>query len=532
MKNINLLDCTLRDGGYYNNWNFSIIDANKYLKQIYAAKINTVEIGFKFLKKNNNYGYFAYINKNILRKIIKSRNTNLAVMINADDFISKKVNKIFNKKFRQDLSNISIIRIAVHFKDIYKISKYLKKLKLLDFKICLNLMQINSVNNSDLSKCLNFYKKNSLVDVFYFADSFGNLNPQKVKNICKTIKKNWSKDFGIHSHDNCGLALKNSVQAFKSGANWIDGTIQGMGRGAGNVKTEDLIRYFGKNYKIKSISNISNNLFSKLKQKYKWGKSKNYKFAAKYNIHPSYIQALEADDRFNKKIINKIIKDLSKIETKKYDPRLLEKISFENNLYKGKWDATNWCKGRTVLILGQGKTLKSKSAVKKLKKFIINYQPLVICINLNNNIPKNFIDYYVSSSEMRLFVDHHLYSKLKKTIIIPLNRFKKIIKNKKKLNILDYGSKIFNGKFICKKNYVILPNNQSFGYALGLSLIGKAKDIVLAGFDGYSPGHIKQIEMENIFKLFYKNYSKMSIKTLTKTIYPVKYNYQYLRKLL
>ena len=55
-RNIKLLDCTLRDGGYYNNWKFSINDANRYLKQVYSSGIDVVEVGFNFFEKNPNYG--------------------------------------------------------------------------------------------------------------------------------------------------------------------------------------------------------------------------------------------------------------------------------------------------------------------------------------------------------------------------------------------------------------------------------------------------------------------------------------------
>ena len=77
------------------------------------------------------------------------------------------------------------------------------------------------------------------------------------------------KEFGIHAHDNCGLALKNSIRANKCGATWIDGTIQGMGRGAGNTKTEDLLSYFKKfNYFPKKIESISKGYFLHLKKQY------------------------------------------------------------------------------------------------------------------------------------------------------------------------------------------------------------------------------------------------------------------------
>ena len=69
-KNLKLLDCTLRDGGYYNNWKFKIKDANKYLKQIYRAGVDVVEVGFNFFDKNSKYGKFAYANKELAKNLL------------------------------------------------------------------------------------------------------------------------------------------------------------------------------------------------------------------------------------------------------------------------------------------------------------------------------------------------------------------------------------------------------------------------------------------------------------------------------
>ena len=89
-KNLKLLDCTLRDGGYYNNWKFNIKDANKYLKQIYKAGVDVVEVGFNFFDKNPNYGKFAYANGELAKKLLKSNKTKLAIMINGSDFFKIK----------------------------------------------------------------------------------------------------------------------------------------------------------------------------------------------------------------------------------------------------------------------------------------------------------------------------------------------------------------------------------------------------------------------------------------------------------
>ena len=176
----------------------------------------------------------------------------------------------------------------------------------------------------------------------------------------------------VHSHDNCGLALKNSIQAFKSGATWIDGTIQGMGRGAGNVKTEHLLSYFKKfDYSSRSIQSISKNYFSDLKKKYKWGKSKYYRKAAKFNIHPTYIQMLQTDGRYTKREIINSINSLKKIIATSYDPRLLEESFIDNKNIKGNWKVNNLFRNKNILLLGQGNSLSNKYNLNKIKNYIL-----------------------------------------------------------------------------------------------------------------------------------------------------------------
>ena len=524
-KKLTVLDCTLRDGGYYNNWQFNLKDVNNYLKQVYSSGIDVVEIGFYFFEKDKNYGDFAFVDKKILKKIIKSKNTELAVMINGSDLLKIKGNyiSVLNKVFKKKKLDFSIIRIAAHYGSVFKLIRFIKHLKYLGYKICLNLMQVNTIKTIELKKCLKQLKLSQSVDVFYFADSFGNLNPKKIKKICKTIKENWHKEIGIHSHDNCGMALKNSIQAFKSGVTWIDGTIQGMGRGAGNVKTESLLNYFKKlKYKPKTIKKISSLYFSNLKKRYKWGSSKFYKFAANFNIHPSYVQELCKDNRYTKKEIENMIIHLSKINAKSYDPKILGKFHFMRKKTEGKWNAKDWCSNRTILLLGQGPSLKNKKNINMLEKFIVKNKPLVLSININNYVPKEFIDCYVTCNETRMLVDHKNYEKLNKTFILPLKKLRSFTNIKNNNNFLDYGIEIKNNKFKCFKNYTVLPSNQSFGYAAALSIIGGTSKLILAGFDGYQKDHLFHLEMEKIIKLIKGKYPKIKLNTLTKSNYNLK----------
>ncbi len=525
MNTIKLLDCTLRDGGYYNNWNFQDTQVANYLKQINQSNIDVVEIGFHFFEKNYKFGEFAYISEKKIQKYINNKiKFKIAIMFNGSDFIEKKFN--FKKKIQSVFNNntrkISIVRIAVKYKDLLKMKKYLSEFKKKGVKTCLNLMQINTIKKEDLINCIKLIKSWNNVDIFYFADSFGNLNPKHVKNLCITIKKYWKKEFGFHSHNNCGLAFKNATEAYKHGATWIDGTIRGMGRGAGNVSTESLLKYFNKyNYLSSKIRNISEGYFDDLKKKYKWGPSKYYKYAAKFDIHPSFIQELTKDKRYNKKEINKLILNLSKVNAKSYDPKFLNKPSIIKNKNKLIWNSSSWCQSRDILILGQGPSLKDKKNIKIVEKFILLKKPLILSININKLIPEKLIDYYVTCNEPRIIVDHQNYSKLDKPIILP----EKILKSlgfKKTYKVLNYDFEIKYNEFRCYKNYTIIPNNISFGYAISISIIGGANKIFLAGFDGFEGGYKLNYEMNKIFHLSKKNYPKAKIMTLTKSKYDVK----------
>ena len=521
LDKVKLLDCTLRDGGYYNNWNFHFPSVKKYLKQIYSSRIDVVEIGFNFFEKNPNYGQFAYADQKLIKKIPKNNKTKIAIMVNATDLLKIKgdYKKFLGKNF-SNTKNLEIIRIATHLKDYKKIIKHLKYFKSINLKVFFNLMQINNVSKKKLKDCLDTLRKSNCVDVFYFADSFGNLKPNDVKKICNFIKKNWYKEIGIHSHDNCGLALKNSIQAFKSGATWVDGTIQGMGRGAGNVKTENLLKYFKKfNYNLKSIEQTSKYYFLYLKKKYKWGKSNYYKIAAKFNIHPTYIQMLQTDGRYSKREIINSINSLKKIVATSYDPLLLESSFLDNKNIQGEWRADNFLKNKNVLLIGQGFSLSFKKNLDKIEDFILKSKCTVISINLNKFIPDYLVDYFISSNERRILVDHQKYNNLSKPIIIPKNKLKKIKKDYQKINYLDYGVTVKSKRFIFKNNYAILPYNLTFAYAMAVALAGKAKEITLAGFDGYKKNQRENIEMQKTINMILKHNKSLKIKSLTKTGY-------------
>ena len=192
-----------------------------------------------------------------------------------------------------------------------------------------------------------FFKKKN-IRALYFADSLGALEVKRFKKIIKLLNENWNKELGLHAHDNLKFALKNSEYAIKNNFKWIDSTIMGMGRGPGNLKTEEIIKKFDKN-QVLIINKLKNKYFKKLKQKYKWGTNKYYREAAKKKIHPTYIQNMLADIKYRKKDYEIILKSLASVDSKKFNPH---KLFLSSNIYnkqkKVKCSLSNELTGRNI----------------------------------------------------------------------------------------------------------------------------------------------------------------------------------------
>ena len=520
--NIKILDCTLRDGGYYNNWNFNNKLVNEYISSINQSNIDVVEIGFRFLKKNNN-GTFANTKENIINKINFRKNLEIALMINSSDLdFSKNYKKQLSKYFlNKKKSKISVIRFATHLKDIKKVVPHIKYLKKNGYKIAVNLMQIDKVKNSSLSEVLKLLTEIKSVDVFYFADSFGNLNPQNIEKICRNIKNNWTKDFGFHAHDNCGFALQNCLSAINHGAKWIDSTIQGMGRGAGNVSTEDLLcsiqEYQNFKYDTKPIFQLSQNSFKSLKEKYKWGKSLYYHLSAKFNIHPSYIQELLIDDRYNHDEIINIIYSLKNLKSVSYSPIKLQNIIEEKINFKSAWNASGWCKNKNILILGQGQSIKKNKNL--ITNFIKKNKCKVISLNINERIESKFINKYVACNETRMLIDYRKYLKINNKLILPTDRLKKILGKSTPRKVKNYGMIIKKNSYKVFKNYCELPKSLVFGYAVSICIAGEAKKIYLAGFDGHKKNILLNNEFNNYIYFIKKELPSLNLISITPSYY-------------
>ena len=297
MATLKLLDCTLRDGGYYTNWNFDKQLVRDLINALDFAKVDIIELGYKSPKKG---GIYRKCNDRYIWDILDNVspvNSSLAFMIDAKDFV--KNNKVDYSLLEDTIHNsysspFSICRLAIKIEELKHALAIGKFVKEKGYRLIVNVMSISLLGEDQIISLKELEELE--LEALYFADSYGNLTPKYVEKVIKSFLK-FNIPIGIHTHDNLGLAFANCIKAIEEGASYIDGTLLGMGRGVGNVKTEQLISYLESkklSYKSKPVNKFVYKWMKPLLQKYEWGFTHNYLISGLKHIHPLYTQTLQS----------------------------------------------------------------------------------------------------------------------------------------------------------------------------------------------------------------------------------------------
>ena len=525
---VQVLDCTLRDGGYYVNWDFDPDTVRKYLAALATAKVNLIEIGFRYLPGNKFQGAFAYSTDEYLAELPLPKDTPVAVMVNASEIINhnggeeKAISYLFNNK---ENSPVDIVRIAVKATDVSGCEGIANMLSALGYRVFVNMMQIDSVPPDEITNLAKIVSNWGCVEVLYFADSFGSLEPSSIDCIVQSIKQSWSNPIGIHAHDNKGLALSNSLAAIECGVSYVDCTINGMGRGAGNTKTEYLLVELAKEqqqgYFPDAVFPLVLQEFNALQKEHEWGPNIYYYLSALHGIHPTYIQEMLGDERYGTDQILSSINFLKKGKAPFF--------SFENMIRAaagvdgdefGSWSVAGMFEGQTVLVISAGPSTKKYKAA--IEQYVKKHQPFVLCLNVNDSVSHELVDAYVACHETRILIESDKYESLGKPIIIPLSRVPSSIRGAlNNVEMLDYGLRISTEEFSIQDKGCVLPKPLALSYAIAAANAGGADKIVMVGIDGYHESDKRQKEMAEILSRHHEHPESISMVALTPTTYPI-----------
>jgi 4-hydroxy 2-oxovalerate aldolase len=328
-----ILDCTLRDGGYYTNWCFDADLVKKYLQAVEVAGVDYVELGLKTPDSKKDLGAFAYCDETFLSTLALSSKQSYGVMVNGKDYVysTRGCEKEVKRNFvPQSESPLSFVRIAIHYKDLENTRELSELLKGLGYQVKLCLMQISERSTEELKNLCEKITEWDHFETLYMNDSLGALRPKDIEPLMTWLRLHWKGKLGLHAHDNLGCAFANSLEALDQNIELIDGTVRGMGRGAGNTKTEYLVDEVKNHNGNSLLYNLVIDEFAELHGRYQWGDSLAYFLSGKQGIHPSYIQELSLNQTLEPEKVVEVLQVLTEKSPLMYDKNLLSSLTQPN----------------------------------------------------------------------------------------------------------------------------------------------------------------------------------------------------------
>jgi len=285
-EQIKVLDCTIRDGGLINNHDFDLRFVREVYKAISQAGVDYMEVGYKNSKElfsPKEYGLWKFCDDDEIKRItegIKSH-TKISVMVDVG-----RVNVDDVKPASE--SPVDMIRVAAYVKDIDKAIYMVNHFQEKGYETTINIMAISRDQGTELNEALHQIEEESKIKTLYIVDSFGALYQEPVERLiklAKTILK--TKEVGFHGHNNQQLAFSNTIEAIIHNANYLDGTVYGIGRAAGNCPLELLIGFLkNPKYNLRPILELISRELIPLRKKIEWGYIIPYAISGMMNEHP------------------------------------------------------------------------------------------------------------------------------------------------------------------------------------------------------------------------------------------------------
>jgi len=522
-----VLDCTLRDGGYYNAWDFPETLIQQYVIAMQAAGIDTIEIGLRSLKNSSFSGACAYSTDDFLRSLSLPESLTIGVMVNGSELVGEAPQQEVLKRLfplPANESPVDLVRIACHVHEFSKALPVVTWLKVRGYQVGFNLMQVAGRSESEI-KALARQANEYPLDVLYFADSMGSMTPEQTAQTVKWIRSEWQGAIGIHTHDNLGLALSNTLRALDEGVSWVDATVTGMGRGPGNARTEELAIEIaarrGKPISLVPLMALVRKHFKPMQAQYGWGTNPYYYLAGKYGIHPTYIQEMLSDSRYGEEDILAVIEHLRQEGGKKFSLNTLDAARhFYRGTPSGQWEPERLFAERDVLLLGTGPGVaKYRQA---LERYIHQYKPLVLALNTQNSIAAELIDVRVACHPVRLLADCEAHANLPQPLITPYSMLpaevQTALANKE---VLDFGLNVQGNTFSFERTHCTIPTSLVIAYALAVSTTGKARRILMAGFDGYPGEDPRNQDTNRLLKQYQETSGAIPLLCTTPTRYDI-----------
>ncbi len=293
---LKVLDCTIRDGGLINDHMFEDGLVKAVYQTCVEAGVDYMEVGYKSSKKlfaPDRFGAWKFCDEDAIRRIVGENNTPLKLSVMADAGKCDWREDILPK----EKSVLDVIRVATYVHQIPEAVAMINDAAEKGYEVTCNLMAVSAVQEAELDQALEVLAQTP-ASTIVVVDSYGSLYGEQIEILVKKYLKavdGTGKQIGIHAHNNQQLAFANTIEAIIHGANRIDATMAGLGRGAGNCPMELLIGFLkNPKFHIRPIYKVLQDQFNPLRQTLEWGPLVPYNITGQLNQHPRTAMAVRA----------------------------------------------------------------------------------------------------------------------------------------------------------------------------------------------------------------------------------------------
>lgn len=474
MNRIQILDCTLRDGGYCNEWDFGYDNAKRIVSGLIDADVEIVECGFLTdrVEYQPNITRFSEVDQ-IKPLIPENRNGHIFVaMVNYGEYNAEDIPLY-------DGSSVDGFRVAFHKKDLAESLLLCKQIKEKGYLVFIQAMVSLNYNDEEFLSLIRAVNEIEPY-AFYIVDSFGMMKGKDLIRLFHLVEHNLNKEIkiGFHSHNNLQLAYSNAQTLTTVQTNRdliIDTSIMGMGRGAGNLNTELFVDYLNENrekhYEVKPLLMIIDKILGGFYERNYWGYSLPNYISATHNAHPNYASYLDAKKTLTFEDMNEIFDMMDSEKKVSFDKMYIEELYLKyqekdrvQESHLNEFDER--IKNKEVLMIAPG-----QSTVSERDKIVACAQrDNVVTISTNYEYDESLTD-FVFVSNLRRFRD-----------LSPGTRQKSIVTSN--IPAVDVYLQVLYKDLL----NLTEPVQDNAGLMLIRFLIMHGvKRVYIAGMDGYSP---------------------------------------------
>ncbi len=499
-RNPEILDCTLRDGGYVNGWHFSRELARDVYRSLSKSGVDIVELGFRSSSKyfsEEEYGRWRRTGEEDLRAVTENiRGARVCVMgdygkIDLEDLVDAKD------------SCADMVRIAAHKDSLHGALDLLEKIKEKGYVASFQCMGYSTYTGAERDELVGLLKKSS-IDYFYVADSYGSMFPSQIKALFEPFLELGRFRVGFHPHNGIQMAFANTLEAARIGVDIVDSSIFGIGRGAGNLPTEILLSYLvsegSDRYNVIPVLNCIERYFLDIMRETPWGYQLPFMISGIFNSHPDYALDMLRRREYSMEEIWRVMAYVKTMRPVGFDQTVVENL-IARGVIGGKSPAAgepkvksavpsvsqpavpyvNRHKGREFLVLANGPSLVECRP--QIEKFIEKYDPVVLGANFLGNLFEP--DYHAFSNQKRV-ASHVKTVSEKSKLLLGTNISAEMIEDYVDRpyeplvfhDVLDEDFNIVDG--------VISTNCRTVSVLLvGVAVVMGANRVHAAGMDGY-----------------------------------------------